>query len=185
MKVSHLTSIRKLKLPDREHGMSRRDIEAIVNMLIIQDHLSEYAIKGALAGEWWGLPERERIAKANEMRAALEERNAIFPVPKEAAIAELKSQLNFDDPRTVASFDDKEEKYLIKQEQELRKSVEKDLHREARKTKNDLRKIEAIIDGGGASDIHAALEFRRRQQNFLDAILEAYANIAGRPFQSG
>jgi len=165
--------------------MSRREKEAIVNMLIIQDHLSEYAIKSALAGEWWELPEYERTANADQMRAALEDRNAIFPLPKETAIAELKNELNFDDPLTVPSFDDKDEKQLIKQEHELRKSTERDLHREARKMKNDLRKIEEVIDGGGASDIHAALEFRRRQQSFLDAILEAYANIAGRPFQSG
>jgi hypothetical protein len=175
MKLSDLTSIRNVKLPSREHGMSRRDIEALVRMLTIQDHLAEYAIKAALAGKWAELPERERIAKANEMRTALEDRNAIFPLPKEAAIAELKSQLNFDDPRTVPSFDDKAEKHLIKQEQELRKSAEKDLHREARKIKNDLRKLDLIIDGGGVSDIHAALEVRRKQQRFLDATLEARA----------
>ena len=156
--------------------MSRVEQEAMLKMFRMQDHMSEIAIQVACFGQWWSLPQEQRDSYCAEFRAGLEEKNCIFPLPKDAAIQDLRKRLGCDQ-EAVESHGDKEEKELLKQVEDGQRKMERELRRLALKAQKDARRSEKAIKRG---NIKNAAAQRDRYRGMAGCIADTFERITGR-----
>jgi hypothetical protein len=170
-----------LRHSDPQRPFSQVEQETLLKGLRIQDHMAEMAIGIAEVREWWLLSEEERTRKSAELRASIEERDAIFRLPKATAIQEIRKRLGCDDHTRPHSYGDRDEKLLIRRIDDLQKKMERDLHRQAREVRAKEHKLEKQINLG-IGDIEEAIAMRDLCRRMFGVFRMTYENIAGRKF---
>jgi len=117
------------------------ELEGMLEMLIIQDHMTELAIQLARMSEWAALPLEESQRQEERFRRAMEEKNALFKEPKEQAFADARRKLGMDAEGRVHSYGDRDESKCLRQVDDFRKHVEKELHRMTREALGQAKNV--------------------------------------------
>lgn len=168
----------------RERPLSVLELEGMLRMYVIQDHMTELTLRVWGISDGAGLSYEERNREEEEFRSRAEAKHVLFARPKEKAIAAARQKMGLEDPSRVQSYGDAQEKKILKTVAEFVKQAERKLHRMGRETLARANRIGGQIDRRSVSDIHSAMKQHRLLLEKYEAVTSVFEAVAGRKFMS-
>jgi hypothetical protein len=157
------------------------ELEGMLKMAIIQDHMTELAIRLGRISEWAGLSPEESQRQEEQFRRAMGEKNALFKGPKEEAVEDARRKLGLYAEGCVQSYGDNDERRCLREIANSQKHIEKELHRMTREALRRANRVGSGTDRRSGGDN----ENCKKAWETYEVFRSAFEAVAGRKFMSG